>query len=82
MFDTIIKILITIAAAGILIGLLPASPFAPVISAMGQIPYLSYLNWFFPVAQIVTTAAAWAACMGAYYVIAWILRQLDIVSEG
>lgn len=81
MFDTIVKILLTIAAAGILIGLLPESPFAPVIAAMGTIPYLDYFNWFFPVAQIVTTAAAWAVCMGAYYVIAWILRQLNIVSQ-
>lgn len=81
MFDTIVKILLTIAAAGILVGLLPASPFAPMIEAMGQIPYLSYVNWFLPIAQIATTAAAWAVCMGAYYVIAWILRQLNIVSQ-
>lgn len=81
MFDTIIRILLTIAVAGLLIGLLPDSPFVPMIQAISNIPYLNYVNWFLPIGLIASTAMGWAVCIGLYYAIAWILRQLNIVSQ-
>lgn len=79
MFDTIVKIIITLAVAGILIAILPISPFQSIITAIGEIPYLGYLNWFFPVGRCLTVLTAWAAAVAVYYGIAWILRQLDII---
>lgn len=79
MFDTIVKIILTLAVAGILIAILPVSPFVSVIDSLEAIPYLSYVNWFIPVGRIITTLTAWAAAIGVYYAIAWILRQLEIV---
>lgn len=81
MFDTIVKILLTLAVAGILIAILPISPFQSAIESLGSLPYVSYLNWFFPVGRCLTVLGAWAVCIGAYYAIAWILRQLNIVSQ-
>lgn len=79
--DTIVKIFLTIAIASIVIALLPASPFTGMIESLGEMPYLGYFNWFFPVGRILTTITAWAVCMGVYYGIAWILRQFDIISK-
>lgn len=81
--DTIVKILLTVAIAGTLIALLPASPFQGLVSEITPVvqPYVSVINWVFPVGKIVTILTGWATCLGAYYAIAWILRQLDIVSK-
>lgn len=80
-FDTIVRILLTIALAGLLIAILPVSPFKSMIETMGELPYIAYFNWFFPVGRILTTIMAWALCLGFYYSIAWIFRQLDIISK-
>ena len=79
--DTIVKILLTLAIATILIAILPVSPFTSMISAMAELPYISYFNWFFPVGKCLSALTAWAACMGVYYGIAWIFRQLDIIGK-
>lgn len=80
-FDTIVKILLTIAIASILIAILPVSPFQNMISSLSELPYLGYLNWFFPVGRVITTLGVWAVAMGVWYGIAWIFRQLDIISK-
>lgn len=79
MFDTIVKILLTLAVAGILIAILPVSPFQAVLSSLEETPYLGYLNWFFPVGRCVSVLTAWGVAIGVYYGISWILRQLDII---
>lgn len=80
--DTIVKILLTLAIASILIAILPVSPFQNFIEALGELPYIGYFNWFFPVGRCLTTLAAWATCLGIWYGISWIFRQLDIISKA
>lgn len=79
MFDTIVKILLTLAVAGILIAILPISPFQSIVESIGSTPYLGYLNWFFPVGRCLTALMAWATAIGVFYGISWILRQLGII---
>lgn len=81
--DTIVKILLTLVLGVVLIGLLPASPFQGFISEISPIigQYIGYINWVFPVGKCLTVLTAWGVCIGLYYGIAWILRQLDIVSK-
>lgn len=78
-FDTIVKILLTLAIGGLLIGLLPTSPFGDLIETIGELPYLGYLNWFFPVGRCVAVGLTWGIAIGVYYGISWILRQLGII---
>lgn len=80
-FDTIVKILLTMAIATILIAILPVSPFKAIIETMAELPYIGYFNWFFPVGRCLTASAAWATCLGIWYGIQWIFKQLDIVSK-
>ena len=79
MFDTIVKIILTLAVAGILIAILPISPFQAVVESLEELPYLGYLNWFFPVGRCISVLTAWGVAIGVYYGISWILRQLDII---
>lgn len=81
MFDTIVKIILTLAVAGILIGLLPESPFPALIAELEEVPYLGYLNWFFPVGKILAVLSAWGTAIIGYYAVSWILRQLDIIGS-
>lgn len=79
MFDTIIKILITLVSAGLLLAILPVSPFVNIVNTLGELPYISWLNWFFPVGQCITTFSLWLVALGVYYGISWILKQLDLI---
>ena len=77
--DTIVKIVLTLAVAGILIGLLPPSPFPAIIQQIEQLPMISYVNWFFPVGQAVGILTVWGSAILVFYGISWILRQLGII---
>lgn len=81
LFDTIVKILVTLAIATILVAILPVSPFQGFIEDLETLPYIGYLNWLFPVGKCLSVLSAWAVCLGAYYAIAWILRQLNILGQ-
>lgn len=79
--DTIFKIVLTLALGGVLIALLPASPFDAMLESLEAVPYLGYLNWFLPIGKMVGALAAWGAAIGVYYGISWILRQLSIIGS-
>lgn len=77
--ETIIKFIVTVALAGVLIALLPPSPFTPIINALGEIPYIGEINWFIPVGRIITVTGIWATTCVSYWIVSWVLRQLDII---
>lgn len=79
LIDSIVKIVLTLAVAGILIGLLPPSPFSGIIDQIGQLPMIGYINWFFPIGQAVGILTAWGSAILVFYGISWILRQLGII---
>lgn len=84
LFDTVVKIIITLAVGGILIALLPASPFGEMIENFGEIAgdYIGVINWVFPVGKCLKALTVWAGAIAVYYAYAWILRQFDIISKG
>ena len=79
--ETVIKILVTIALAGIVLALLPATPFTAIINSISEIPYIGAINWFFPVHQVIVITTAWATTIASYFAVSWILRQLDIIGQ-
>ena len=83
LFDTVVKVLITIAIAAVLIALLPASPFPEMVEHFESIagPYIGVINWVFPVGKCLKALTVWAGALLVYYAIAWILRQFDIISD-
>ena len=75
----IIKIVLTLAIWGIILVILPNTPFMQYLEAFNQTEYLHWLNWFIPVGQCVTAMSVWWAAVIVYYGVSWIMRQLDIV---
>lgn len=63
-----------------LLSLLPLSPFTDVINNLEKMPYLGYINWFFPFGAMVKIASAWLVCIGVYYAYIIVARWLKIIS--
>lgn len=58
---------------------LPSSPFQMAIQSVGSIPYLSYLNWFFPVTECIAVLEVWLSAIVIYYVYSAIMRWIKII---
>lgn len=79
--ETVIKFTITIALAGILIALLPSTPFTEILNGIGDLPFIGEVAWFIPVNSIFTVTTIWASTIGSYFLVSWALRQLDIIGQ-
>lgn len=60
---------------------LPTSPFAPFISEFSSLPFLGYLNWFFPVRACLTVMAAWLTAIALFYVYSVIMRWVKMIGD-
>lgn len=67
------------ALLAVIMSFLPRSPFAAFIVALDSIPYLSYLNWFIPVSEIISVLQAWIAIVAVYYVYSAIMRWIKMI---
>lgn len=64
----------------LLTAVLPLSPFAEPIAELGELPYLGYINYFFPVGDCVKIGLGWIACIGVYYAYSVIARWVKLIS--
>lgn len=64
-----------------IIGLLPTSPFRSFISSWTPPPYLGWLNWFFPVSQILTILALWLSAIALFYLYSIIMRWIKMIGD-
>ena len=60
---------------------LPLSPFQPYIQQLAGLPYLGYLNWFFPIGDAISITAAWLTVVGTWYSWQVLLRWLKIIGD-
>lgn len=60
---------------------LPTSPFAPFLSEFSNLPFLGYLNWFFPVRACLTVMAGWLAAVAAFYILSVIARWVKLIGD-
>lgn len=63
----------------LLLSLLPLSPFAEPIAALANLPYLGYINYFFPVGACVKIGLAWLTAIGVYYLYSVIARWVKLI---
>lgn len=81
MMDSLYKIALTASIGLILIACLPISPFQSFVNELNGVPYLAYLNWFFPVGKCLAAMTIWTMAISLYYGYQWILRQLGITGS-
>ena len=60
---------------------LPLSPFQPYIAELSGLPYLGYLNWFFPIGTALKITATWLTVIGTWYTWQVLLRWLKIIGD-
>ncbi len=59
--------------------LLPTSPFRTFISAISDIPFLGYLNYFIPIDIFIAVGQAWLVSIGIFYLYSIILRWIRAI---
>lgn len=64
-----------------LVHALPLSPFAEFISSIGELPYLSWLNWVLPVGLFLKIGAAWLTAIGVFYAYMVVARWLKVIGD-
>lgn len=64
-----------------IVAALPRSPFADFISEFSNLPFLSYLNWFFPVRACLTVMTAWLTAIGLFYLYSVIMRWVKLIGD-
>jgi len=57
----------------------PSSPFSDWIDAFADLPYIGYLNWFFPVGPCLAILSTWLLAYGGYLLYSIIARWLKVI---
>lgn len=65
--------------AGLLVSVLPTSPFQEYISDFVPPSWLGYLNWFLPVGTFLSILSAWLVAIGLYYLYSVIARWIKVI---
>lgn len=60
---------------------LPLSPFKPYLDQMAGLPYLGYLNWFFPIGEAISITATWLSVIVTWYTWQVLLRWLKVIGD-
>lgn len=60
---------------------LPTSPFQQFIKYFESLPYLSWLNWFFPVGDCLVVMLAWLGAVGLFYLYSIVMRWLKVIGD-
>lgn len=63
------------------LALLPASPFSGFAYLVEQLPYLSFVNWFVPISEMLAVLEAWLAVVLVYYGMLYILNYTGLVKS-
>lgn len=61
------------------LSLLPGSPFTAFINSISDIPFLGYLNYFVPVAQMIAIGETWLVSIGIFYLYQAVLRWVKVI---
>lgn len=75
--DFSIKLLIL----SFVLALLPESPFVGFGSLIASVPYLSYLNWFLPISEMLAIFESLLVAVAVYYGILYLLNYVGVLKS-
>lgn len=58
---------------------LPLSPFTEFIDWFSDLPFLGWLNWFFPVKEAMQILVVWLSAIAIFYLYSIILRWIKAI---
>lgn len=65
----------------VVVSLLPSSPFVGFSNLVSNIPYLSYLNWFLPISEMIVILESWLLIVSVYYTIIFLLNYVGVIKS-
>lgn len=63
------------------LSLLPLSPFQQFIDNFRSLPYLGWLNWFFPVGDCLVVMGVWLGAVGLFYLYSIVMRWVKMIGD-
>lgn len=78
-FNAIMEVLNT--ALNYIFAFLPESPFKSIISEIGAIPFLPYINYFIPIDKLLAMTSIWLGAIVVFYVYQIILRWIKAIGD-
>lgn len=60
---------------------LGTSPFRSGIDSIASLPYLNWLNWFFPVSECLAIGTTWLGAITIFYLWMVIARWVKLISD-
>lgn len=81
MFQNISEIGVKLLVIGFVLALLPASPFVGFEYLIVKIPYLSFVNWFLPISEMLVVFESWLSVVIVYYGILYLLNYAGLVKS-
>jgi len=64
-----------------ILSVLPLSPFQQFIQDFKSLPYLGWLNWFFPVGSCLKVMLAWLGAVGLFYLYSIAMRWVKMIGD-
>lgn len=64
-----------------LLKVLPLSPFSQFLDNFSSLPYLGWLNWFFPVGDCLVVMLAWLGAVGLFYLYSIVMRWVKMIGD-
>lgn len=64
-----------------LLQVLPLSPFEEFLGNFANLPYLGWLNWFFPVGDCLVVMLAWLGAVGLFYLYSIVMRWVKMIGD-
>lgn len=69
------------AFSGALMRVLPTSPFRQFLADFADLPFLGYLNWFFPVGDCIIVMIAWLGAISLFYLYSIVMRWIKMIGD-
>lgn len=63
------------------LSILPNSPFTSFNNLVNQLPYLSFVNWFLPIPEMLVIIESWLVIVSAYYGMLYVINYVGLVKS-
>lgn len=64
-----------------IVSVLPTSPFQDFLADFASLPFLGYLNWFFPVRGCLIVMVSWLTAIAVFYLYSIIMRWVKMIGD-
>lgn len=80
-FSAVSDLGVKVIIISLILTILPVSPFVGFNTLVSNIPYLSFVNWFLPIPEMLTILESWLVVVSVYYGILYLINYTGIVKS-